>query len=380
MTSWPRIATARTLKERVEHHYVPLVSGHQGPEPRLAEHMGGIPAGHAHRILHRYPVGYEIPDPLDHGRAGARDHVVRLPAERAVPKLHLLAVGPEFTRNLLRGAYGVRDQDDAVQGLVPGQEEHEFRVDVAAVRYDLAGNLRMDEHGSHRVGIPVVHLAHPVEEVGRVQYARLHTFHHVLVGGVGMPRRQDDALLGAVEGKLPHPLELGSDGHHEDASPGGCLKFLHEIQVHRTHRLGALDTQAVRGDERTLQVQAQDARPGFRGPGRSRPADTLHQFLPLGGIEGGTEGGYPIAGQRPGHLLDLPRIAFLRTPPRESVDMLVDEAGRDIGALDIQDLHARLEAALGVSTLVEDVGDHTVLEQQVAGLHGREPGEHRAVA
>ena len=97
---------------------------------------------------------------------------------------------------------------------------------VDAVGNDFAGHLRVNQHCAR---VPVVHLAHGVEQVGGVEDSRLHPLHHVLVGGVGMACLEDDSLFQAEEGQLPHTLDFRSHRHVDNLSLGGCPQSFHQL-------------------------------------------------------------------------------------------------------------------------------------------------------
>src|SRR5699024_3123324 len=120
------------------------------------------------------------------------------------------------------------------------QKLDEFGVDVDAVGNQFAGHFRVNENSTDGSGVTVVHAAHGIEQVGRVQNTHLHAFNHLFVSVVGVSGLEDDALGNAIEGQFAHIFQFGGNGHIDDMPFGGSKKFIHQRDVNRAERFCAL--------------------------------------------------------------------------------------------------------------------------------------------
>ena len=147
------------------------------------------------------------------------------------------------------------------------QHAHGLGGEVHAVADDLEDGLatgRGPEGGGDRAGRAVVQRRHPVEDVGdqRTAAPRRQLADPVERGaggagvGVGMPDRRHHGGRGQLPDEGVGARALGGEGHLDHASAAGLGQRVDEGRVGVDQRRGVLGAAAGHGEERPLEVDA----------------------------------------------------------------------------------------------------------------------------
>ena len=180
----------------------------------------------------------------------------------------------------------------------------------------LAIDDRADEEpliGHHRTGhpgLPMAERALGVEDVGGHGRPGVRSGPDLLRGGVGVPDGHDDSLAHQPPDGTERVVALGCEGDGEQRLLRRRMPEEHfECLIRRVeHALGPVCALARLGDERPLEMHAQDPARRLavrRISGYLRPAESLVELIKGRGDDGRLQTGDPTGGPSGEHLLPL---------------------------------------------------------------------------
>ncbi|OQA40245.1 MAG: hypothetical protein BWY50_02045 [Spirochaetes bacterium ADurb.Bin315] len=222
---------------------------------------------------------------------------------------------------------------------------------------DLALHVLLDEDRPDGSRIPVVKTAHRIEEMGGVQNSHLHPLEDVLIAGVGVSGKKNDAPLPGQEGQFTHSFELGGYRHADDVAFAGIDDLIENRQIHRKDPFRILGADPLHRDEGTFHVDAEDLGPlllTHRVADRFDRADHLIKGV---GIDRRHERRYSDVRQAFTHLKDRVGIAVFRSEAADSVEVAVDHTGGDVSSGRIENRGIRGKVLVVEAGHVEDVSD-----------------------
>ena len=227
----------------------------------------------------------------------------------------------------------VRYHYQLVQRFVLNQKFNQVGVNMDAVGNKFAGKFRVYQNCADRAGIPVVHTAHGIKQVGGMHDPHLHAFQHILIGGVGVSGLHDNSLFDAKQRQFPRVFEFRSKRHVNDFSFGGLPEAFHQRKVDRADAVWRLDAQAFRRDERAFKMHAENMGAFFVSHGFDDCLDAAGHFFFGGGVEGRDEGSDTVAGQNFGHFQNRIGFVIVGAVTADAVNMGVYEAGGNMNCL-----------------------------------------------
>ena len=147
----------------------------------------------------------------------------------------------------------------------------------------------------------------------------------------------------------------------------------------RSSRIRRLYAETFRRDERSLQMNAEDFGAFFFAHGRGDGFDVFYHFVARGGIEGWNKRGNAVFGKGFRHFENRIGRLVVSAVPFYAVNVRVDEAGRDAGALQVDEFDVVFKFFGGKTRFVENVDDFVVFDENRTVLHNRIAGENRGV-
>src|SRR5918996_2458903 len=299
-------------------HDVSREADRQPPDRRQPQHASRHLRRRADGVGERGSEHVQVPNGVDHRERAPRKCSAR-PARDPVADVDLEAGEAVDAVRETRARDRVGDERDASLGCPP-DDARGLRSEVYAVEDHLDDDVVAGERGSRDTRVAVPERPHGVEEVRHRPDAGIEGSVRLVRARVGVSARDRDLMAQERLDESVRAGELGRDGHEADGPRGE--QALEELHVRIPACGGGMNPETQGGEERSLEVHAEDA-----GPVRARRhlAEGGEELLLGSGDERGQIGRDAGLEQRVAGTAVAVGVGLEEVDAGEAVDLQVDE-------------------------------------------------------